>query len=66
MMQDEQGNTPFQYIITTTTRPSEALQSRDVTKLTLSSGSGSLFRKQLESSGSNTNQTTLFDESEEA
>jgi hypothetical protein len=48
LMLDEEGNMPFQYIVTTTTRPSQQLQTSEVTKVTLSSGSGSLFGMQLE------------------
>lgn len=66
VMRDEQGQMPYQYIVTTTTRPSEALQSPDVTKVTLSSGSGSLFGMQLEGGDSGANQKTLFDATEEA
>lgn len=61
LMKDEQGNMPYQYIVTTTTQPSESLRSPDVTKVTLSSGSGSLFGMQLEAGVSDENQKTLFD-----
>jgi len=65
LMTDGEGNTPYQYIVTTTTQPSESLRSPDVTKVTLSSGSGSLFGMQLESSNPGAIQPPLFDVTEE-
>lgn len=59
-------NVPYQYIVTTTTRPSKRLQDSDVTKVTLSSGSGSLFKRQLNLEAPGSNQKTLFDTAEEA
>jgi hypothetical protein len=64
LMKDEKGNTPYQYIVTTTTQPSELLRSPDVTKVTLSSGGGSLFGMQLEAGVSGERQKTLFDTTE--
>jgi hypothetical protein len=61
LMKDEQGNMPYQYIVTTTTQPSESLRSPEVTKVTLSSGSGSLFGMQLEAGTSSETQKSLFD-----
>lgn len=66
LMTDDQGNTPYQYIVTTTTQPSEVLREANVTKDTLSSGSGSLFGMQLEIGDSGADQKTLFDSTEEA
>lgn len=60
LMRDEQGNLPYQYIVTTTTQPSEALRSADVTKATFSSGRGSLFGMQLETGYPGSDQQTLF------
>ena len=65
LMSDEQGNTPYQYIVTTTTQPSESLRLANVTKETLSSGSGSLFGMQLEI-GQDAEQPSLFDKEGEA
>ena len=65
LMRDETGNTPFQYIVTTTTHPSQALQVPDVTKVTLSSGSGSLFGTQLDVGNPSENQKALFDAKED-
>lgn len=65
LMDDERGNTPYQYIVTTTTQPSEALRSPNVTRVTLSSGNGSLFGRQLESGDSGASQKTLFDATED-
>jgi hypothetical protein len=63
LMTNEQGETPFQYIVTTTTQPSEALRVANVTKETLSSALGSLFRMQLEYGSSEPQQRSLpFDE----
>ena len=59
LMTDEQGNTPYQYIVTTTTQPSEALRLAKVTKETLSSGPGSLFGMQLEIGSSEADQRSL-------
>jgi uncharacterized protein YydD (DUF2326 family) len=64
LMRDEEGNMPFQYIVTTTTRPSQQLQTPDVTKVTLSSGSGSLFSMQLDV-GAGEEQKPLFDATED-
>lgn len=49
-MREHQRNdeTPFQYIVTTTTLPSEKLQRNAVTRITLRGGIGSLFGRQLE------------------
>ena len=44
----QNGEIPFQYIVTTTTHPSEKLQKRSVAKIALSGGTGSLFGRQLE------------------
>lgn len=65
LMTDDEGNTPYQYIVTTTTQPSEALRLADVTKETLSSGPGSLFGMQLEI-GQDAEQPSLFDKEGEA
>lgn len=63
LMSEKNGEVAYQYIVTTTTRPSEPLRAPSITKVTLSSGPGSLFGRQLESPGSD--QKTLFDETEE-
>lgn len=60
-MWDEQCHLPFQYVVTTTTRPPDVLQDPSITKLTLSSGSGSLFGKQLEIGTAEASQGVLFD-----
>lgn len=62
----EGDNVPYQYIVTTTTRPSTPLQDATITKVTLSSGSGSLFKRQLDVEAPGANQKTLFDTAEEA
>lgn len=56
------SNVPYQYIVTTTTRPSTPLQDATITKVTLSSGSGSLFKQQLDVEVPGSNQKTLFEE----
>ena len=56
------GDVPFQYIITTTTEPSERLRGTPVTRLTLSDGPGSLFGRQLEAPLAAQPAPTLFDE----
>lgn len=66
LMADEQSNMPYQYIVTTTTQPSEILRSASVTKAVLSSGSGSLFGMQLEIGQDDTEQPTLFGQEEDA
>lgn len=65
LMSDQQGSLPYQYIVTTTTQPSEALRSAGVTKATFSSGSGSLFGMQLERGRNGSEQPTLFDTTED-
>ncbi len=64
LMQDDQGNIPYQYIVTTTTLPSQQLQTSEVTKMILSSGSGSLFAMQLDV-GAGEEQKSLFDAMED-
>jgi len=64
-MVGKDGNVPYQYIVTTTTRPSIPLQAPSVTKVTLSSGNGSLFKRQLDVEAPGANQKTLFDTTEE-
>lgn len=64
LMRDGNGSMPYQYIVTTTTQPSEALRSAGVTKDTFSSGSGSLFGMQLETGQNGSDQRTFFDSSE--
>ncbi|HAI11588.1 MAG TPA: hypothetical protein DCM28_07775, partial [Phycisphaerales bacterium] len=64
LMRDKEGNTPFQYIVTTTTEPSQVLKDSGVTQETLSGGEGSLFCKQLEMGTAGTNEETLFDSME--
>lgn len=54
---------PFQYIVTTTTPPSDKLRSDSVTMHTLSGGEGSLFGRQLEVAAAA--QGKLFDEGDE-
>jgi hypothetical protein len=67
LMTNENGETPCQYIVTTTTQPSEALRSTNVTKETLSSGPGSLFKMQLENDSPESPQRSLpFDEGSDA
>lgn len=62
----EQAGVPYQYIVTTTTPLSSSLQQRDITRLELSSGSGSLFVRQLEAVVSQNSQPQLFDQEEDA
>jgi hypothetical protein len=64
-MSDDPVNSPFQYIVTTTTIPSAKLQTPNITKVALSSGNGSLFKMQLEAE-SPLVQPPLFDMPEEA
>jgi hypothetical protein len=67
LMTKENGETPCQYIVTTKTEPSEALRSVNVTKETLSSGPGSLFKMQLENDSPDSPQRSLpFDEGSDA
>ena len=66
LMSDQKGNLPYQYIVTTTTQPSEALRLAGVTKGTFSSGSGSLFGMQLETGQNGSGQRTLFDQEGDA
>ncbi|MBA4190902.1 MAG: hypothetical protein C0467_23180 [Planctomycetaceae bacterium] len=61
LMSDGLGETPYQYIVTTTTQPAESLRSAKVTKEVLSGGSGSLFRMQLEMSQNDAEESTLFE-----
>ncbi|MBL4885761.1 MAG: hypothetical protein JKY95_14670 [Planctomycetaceae bacterium] len=63
LMQDSRDgeDIPFQYIVTTTTPPSEQLQNESITMHTLSSGSGSLFGMQLEVANPDDKQKKLFD-----
>ena len=56
---------PYQYIVTTTTLPSKGLQKKSITKLELSRGEGSLFKKQLEAGKSASEQPSLFDTAED-
>jgi len=56
------GESPFQYIVTTTTPPSERLQASSVMKLRLGSGKDSLFGRQLETPTGARLGPTLFDE----
>ncbi len=65
-LMSDAGTTPYQYIVTTTTQPSEALRSADVTKEVLSGGAGSLFRRQLEIAQSDSEQQSLFNDEEGA
>lgn len=67
LMTNENGETLCQYIVTTTTQPSEALRSANVTKETLSSGPGSLFKMNLENGSPESPQRSLpFDEGSDA
>ncbi|CAN5537837.1 hypothetical protein BH11PLA2_BH11PLA2_16450 [soil metagenome] len=67
LMTDESDSLPFQYIVTTTTQPPEALRSEKVLKATLSGGTGSLFGRQLETAEDEpVNQATLFDQQGDA
>ena len=67
LMTNENGEIPCQYIVTTTTQPSEALRSVNITKATLSSGPGSLFKMQLENDSPESPQRSLlFDEGSDA
>jgi hypothetical protein len=59
------GDIPYQYIVTTTTLPSQQLQHKPVTKLNLSSGVGSLFKRQLEAAKPSTAEQSLFDSTED-
>jgi len=60
----QQGVIPYQYIVSTTTLPSKALQKKAITKLELSGGEGSLFKMQLEAGKPASEQPTLFDKGE--
>ena len=53
---------PFQYIVTTTTPPSERLQASSILKLRLGSGMDSLFGRQLEAPTAAWTGPTLFGE----
>lgn len=64
-MASKDGNVPYQYIVTTTTRPSTTLQAPSITKVILSSGGGSLFKRQLDVEAQGPNQRTLFDTTEQ-
>lgn len=66
LMTEGQDHTPYQYIVTTTTQPSESLRAANVTKAVLSSGVGSLFGMQLEIGRDGTEQSTLFDQEGDA
>lgn len=44
----QNGDAPFQYIVTTTTHPSKPLQKKSITKLELGEGERSLFKIRLE------------------
>lgn len=57
--------TPYQYIVTTTTQPPESLRSAGVTKETLSSGAGSLFGMQLDIGQDGSKEPGLFDGAED-
>ena len=57
----QDDDSPYQYIVTTTTPPSEQLQGTSVTRIRLSSGTGSLFGRQLEDPTPAQTQLTLFD-----
>ena len=61
----ENGGVPYQYIVTTTTSPSQQLQDRSVTTHKLSGGVGSLFKRQLEAA-KKTTPPTLFDDKGDA
>lgn len=60
------GDSPYQYIVTTTTPPSERLRASTVTKLRLGSGEDSLFGRQLEAPTPARTGPTLFDEEGDA
>lgn len=60
----QQGDVPYQYIVTTTTLPSQRLRNTTATILTLSGGAGSLFGRQLELPPPTQSAPTLFDEEE--
>lgn len=62
----QNGGVPFQYIVTTTTSPSRHLQRKSITTHTLSGGTGSLFKRQLEAAKPQTAQPTLFDGEKDA
>ena len=67
LMTNENGETPCQYIVAAKTEPSETLRSTNVTKETLSSGPGSLFKMQLENDSPESPQRSLpFDEGSDA
>jgi hypothetical protein len=57
---EQNGDMPYQYIVTTTTLPSKALQKKSITKITLSGGPGSLFGRQLEGTKAAPTAPTLF------
>jgi hypothetical protein len=62
MIEMEQSDViPFQYIVTTTTLPSSPLRKKAITRLSLSGGIGSLFKRQLEIGSSETKSSNLFD-----
>jgi hypothetical protein len=58
---EQQRIIPYQYIVTTTTLPSKALQKKSITMLELSGGEGSLFKLQLDSGKPQDQLPTLFD-----
>jgi hypothetical protein len=55
------GEVPYQYIVTTTSLPSQRLHEQ-ATKLSLHGGPGSLFKRQLEAPAPAQPAATLFDE----
>jgi hypothetical protein len=61
----QNGDIPFQYIVTTTTTPSKQLQRKAITKVKLSGGSGSLFGRQLQAPAPVGSAPSLFDTDEE-
>lgn len=65
LIADGLDHTPYQYIVTTTTQPSELLRAANVTRETLSSGSGSLFGVQLEIGQDDSPEMGLFDATED-
>ncbi len=62
---DQQEAAPYQYIVTTTTQPSKPLQKKSITKLELSGGEGSMFKRQLEV-GKPPSPPSLFNQEEDA
>lgn len=62
---EDRGDMPYQYIVTTTTPPSQALKQKNVVRLTMGGGVHSLFGKQLEAARPSAPALGLFMTTEE-